>query len=86
MLNRLLHLEQAIFSNVLIINCLRFSSVGTAAEVYGIRLLKAGSAAQPRAALPALCGFTTTSARRWRSATNLYKLPSAKFYHKTKAV
>ena len=24
----------------------------------------------PKAALPALCGFTTTSARRWRSATN----------------
>ena len=46
MLNRLLHLEQAIFSNILIINCLWFSSVGTAAEVYGIRLLKASSAAQ----------------------------------------
>ena len=46
MLNRLLQMKQAIFSNVLIINYLWFSSVGTAAEVYGIRLRKASSAAQ----------------------------------------
>ena len=46
-LNHLLHLPQVIFFNVLSL-IYDFLLCSTAAEIYGIRLLKAGSAAQSK--------------------------------------